>query len=120
MKIDTSELDQVGRDIVRNAGRVGARASAAFRKTIHDIERDAKTAAPVDTGALKNSISSEITGDGRSGTMAGEVGPTVDYGLWQEIGTSRMPPQPYLAPAFDRRIDPFTRAIAQIGGEVLW
>lgn len=27
------------------------------------------------------------------------VGPTVEYGIYQELGTSNMPPQPFLFPA---------------------
>lgn len=119
MKIDTSQLSAVGADIRRNGGHVGAKASAAFRKTIHDIEADAKNLSPIDTGALRNSISSDITGNGSFTTMAGEVGPTVDYGIWQEIGTSRMAAQPYLAPAFDRRIPGFLEAVAGLGAEIL-
>lgn len=119
MKIDTSQLDAVAADLRRNGSHVGAKASAAFRKTIHDIEADAKGRAPVDTGALKNSISSDITGDGRFSSMAGEVGPTVDYGIWQEIGTSKMAAQPYLAPAFDARVPTFLEAVASLGAELL-
>lgn len=117
--IDTSEFDAVGEDIGRNGGNVGAKASAAFRKTIHDIEADAKVLSPYEFGTLRNSISSEITGDGRHSAMAGEVGPTVDYGIWQEIGTSVMAAQPYLSPAFDRRVPPFIEAVAQLGAEIL-
>lgn len=119
MKIDTSELEAIGRDLGKAGRNVGAKASAAFRKTVHDIEADAKVLSPYEFGTLRNSISSTIIGDGRHSSMAAEIGPTVDYGLWQEIGTSKMAPQPYLAPAYDRRIGPFTRAIEQIGGELL-
>lgn len=119
MKVDTSQFDAVGRDLRRNGVRVGAKAALAFRKTIHDIEADAKTLAPVDTGALRNSISSEITGDGRFREMVGEVGDTVDYGIWQEIGTSTQPGTPHLSPAFDRRVPTFLEAVTQIGAEIL-
>jgi hypothetical protein len=119
VRIDTSQFEAVGRDIARNGGAVGAKAAAAFRKTIHDIEADAKVLAPVDTGALRNSLSSDITGDGRFTTMTGEVGGTVDYEIWQEIGTSTQPGTPHLAPAFDRRVPPFIEAVMQIGAEIL-
>lgn len=119
MRIDTSQLDDVGRDIRTNAGKVGAKAAMAFRKTIFDIEADAKDLAPVDTGALQNSISSEITGDGRFGRMAGEVGGTVDYEIYQELGTSTQPGKPHLSPAFDRRVPRFISAVEQLGAEIL-
>jgi len=117
--IDTSEFEEIGRDLGRAGRHVGQKASAAFRKTVHDIEADAKVGSPYEFGTLRNSISSEITGDGRHSAMTGEVGPTVDYGIWQEIGTSVMAAQPYLAPAFDRRVPSFTDAIAQLGSEIL-
>lgn len=119
MRVDTSELEAVGRDIGRNTKAVGARAAREFRKTIHDIERDAHALAPVDTGALDNSISSDITGDGRFAAMTGEVGGTVDYEIWQEIGTSTQPGTPHLAPAFDRHVPVFVEAVVQMGAEIL-
>jgi len=117
--VDVSQLRDVGTDMARNAGAVGAKSAAALRKTAFDIERTAKPLARVDTGALRNSISTEITGDGRFSRMSAEIGPTVDYGLWQEIGTSVMAGQPYMAPAFDRHEAGFVAAIATIGGEIL-
>ena len=119
MRVDTSQLEAVGRDLRVNAGKVGAKAALAFRKTILDIEADAKGFAPVDTGALKNSLGHDITGDGRFGRMEGEVGGTVDYEIWQEIGTSTQPGTPHLAPAFDRRVPSFLEAVTQMGGEIL-
>lgn len=100
-------------------GRVGARASAAFRKTVLDIEADAKMLVEaygaVDTGDLMNSVTSDIQGDGRHGLMTGEIGPTVDYGLYVHEGTSRMPGRPFLDDAFDRREPTFSQVLAQIG-----
>ncbi len=100
-------------------GRVGARASLAFRKTIFDIEADAKMLVEaydaVDTGDLMNSVSSTIGGDGRTGQMVGEVGPTVDYGIHVHEGTSVMPGRPYLSDAWDRRAPGYISAMAQIG-----
>ena len=89
------------------------RAVAAVRKTARDVQADAQRLAPVDTGALKSSISSTV--DTFAGGASAEVGPTVEYGSYVELGTSRMAGQPYLSPAFDRRIGPFTRAISKLG-----
>lgn len=100
-------------DLANEARRVGARAALAIRKTARDIERDAKIMAPVDTGNLRNSISTEITGDGRSGSMTAIIGPTAHYGIYQELGTSRMAAQPYLFPAADRHEPGFIAAMAQ-------
>jgi len=112
--IDVSELRAVGSRLQTASGRVGAKTSAALRKTAYDIEGDAKVLAPVDTGNLEGSISTTITGDGRTGAMTAEIGPTAAYGIYQEYGTSTQPGQPYLGPAFDRRMPAYTAALAQV------
>lgn len=119
MTIDAHELEGLGESFTRGAGRIGAAVSAVLRKSAYDIQRDAQSAAPVDTGFLKNSISTTFTGDGRFMGMAAEIGPTAEYGIYQELGTSVMPAQPYLAPAFDRRYPEFERRMGQIGITVL-
>lgn len=87
VNIDSSEVRRLAVDLRNARGHVGAKASAAIRKTAFDIERDGKRFAPVDTGNLENSISTDITGDGRHGSMQADIGPTVDYGDDVEYGT---------------------------------
>lgn len=111
---DFSEVRALGSRMQSAGGRVGARAAAALRKTAYDIEADAKALAPVDTGNLRNSISTTIGGDGRTGAMTAEVGPTAEYGIYQEYGTSTQPGTPFLGPAFDRRAPLYTEALAKI------
>lgn len=117
--LDVSEVRGLAARITTNSGRLGARASAAFRKTAFDIEADAQALAPVDTGTLESSISTSITGDGRTGAMTAEIGPTVDYGIHQEYGTSTQAGTPYMGPAFDRRAPGLNHALAQILTEVV-
>ncbi len=58
------------------------------------VEGQAILLVPVDTGYLKGSITSRRRGlRGFVGTMA------VDYAPHVEMGTSRMPAQPFLVPA---------------------
>jgi hypothetical protein len=118
IEFDASTVVAYSTRLKTAGGRVGARASAAFRKTILDIEADAKMLIEaydaVDTGDLMNSVTSDIQGDGRTGSMDGEVGPTVDYGYWVHEGTSRMPGRPYLGDAFDRREPVFAQVLAQL------
>ena len=117
INLDLSELRAVASRVATSGPRIGAAASGILRKTALDIEADAKALAPVDTGALRNSISTSIEGDGRFGAMAAEIGPTVDYGIYQEYGTSVMAAQPYMGPAFDRRIGGYTSALASAAAE---
>ena len=115
VSVDASQVKALSGALERSAGAVGARTAAAIRKTAHDIEADAKGLSPVDTGFLRNSISTTISGDGRFGEITAVIGPTAEYGIYQELGTSKMPAHPYLAPAFDRRIGGLQRALGMIG-----
>lgn len=112
---DASEVRALGSRMQSAGGRIGAKASAALRATALAIQNDAKALAPVgDTGDLRDSITVRVTGDGRTGTMAVEVGPTIEYGFYQEFGTSDMAPQPFLGPAFDANAPKYTAALATI------
>lgn len=107
-RLDVSELTNLGVRITGAGPVVQAGARTAMVRTAYAIEGDAKVLAPVDTGNLVNSISTSIDG------MSAEVGPTAEYGIWVELGTSRMAGQPYMAPAADRRIPEYVSALAQI------
>ena len=113
MGFDTSALQKLAVELGEADARVTDRVSAAIRKTALDIEADAKALAPVDTGALKNSISSDIK------PLSAEIGPSTSYAHFVEHGTSRMAAQPYMGPAFERRVPGLEKAIGQIGGKIL-
>jgi len=120
MGFDVSGLRQLSIDLGRSAtGQVGAKVAVAVRKTAHSIEATAKTLAPVDTGNLRGSISTSVTGDGQSGPISAEIGPTASYGHYLETGTSRSGPQPYMTPAADRHEPELYAAIAAITARVL-
>ena len=59
------------------------------------VEQQAKQLAPVDTRALRGSITHRVSG------LQGEVGTSIEYGPYVEYGTYRMAAQPYLRPALD-------------------
>lgn len=117
--VDLGELNKVAVDLSRAAGTVGGAAAAVVRKTALQVEGTAKQFAPVDTGALRNSIGHDITGDGRFGAVEAEIGPTVEYGAFVEWGTSTQAPQAYMGPALDRHSPDFVAALEQLGGDVL-
>lgn len=146
--IDASEVKKLSVDLARAGGRVGARAAGAFRKTAFDIEGTAKNLAAVDTGNLRGSISTDISGDGRFGMMEAEIGPTAEYGAYVEYGTQPhvirptdaemlafpgldgmafakvvqhpgTAPQPFMGPAFDRHSGQLEDALGDIGEDIL-
>lgn len=95
-------------------------ASKAVRKAAFDIEGGGKVNAAVDTGFMKASIytvthDESSYGQGTAGN-AGALLPEVEhpasdleafvavgasYGIYVELGTHKMPAQPYLTPAAD-------------------
>lgn len=114
MSIDTTDMDRLAGDLAAAPARVGTLVSRALRKSAADIERDAKAFAPVDTGALRNSIGTDLAGDARSTSMTADIGPTVNYAVYQEYGTSRMGPHAFMGPAFDRHAGGFVEAVADV------
>lgn len=117
---DFSELIQLSADLTKAAEKVGPQAQVVVRKSIRDVQRIGQQKAPRDTGFLASSIStSDLRYTGSTGVIEAEAGPTANYGGFVENGTSRMAPQPYMAPALSAVEPGFIEAIAQLGGEML-
>ncbi|MCJ7926441.1 MAG: hypothetical protein MUW55_11010 [Pantoea vagans] len=57
------------------------------------------------SGGLRYTIESEVIG------LAAIVGTKSEIGLWQEVGTDRVPPRPFIGPAYVRKIDPLMESI---------
>ena len=112
---DASELNSRAADLGKAGYGATRKAQTVVAKSAADVERISKSFAPVDTGALKNSIGFDI-GDGG---LEARIGPTVHYGGYVEFGTRRMSPQPYMGPALDIVGPSFAAAMEEIGGEVL-
>lgn len=107
------ELFDLAADLGKASFAATRKASLVVAKSAHDVERIAKTRAPVDTGALRNSISATVH------TLSAEVGPTVNYAPYLEFGTSRMAPQPFMGPAADATEPGFVAAMEQLADGIL-
>ncbi len=103
----------------------------AVRTTAFAIEAKAKPKTRFDTGALRSSIYVRM---GRrpaplpevEGTPVrvelpepedddtAHVGPSVDYGIWQELGTESMSAQPYLGPAVSESVEELERNMRNV------
>lgn len=110
---DFSEVYKLTTAFTKAAAAAPQRAAIVVAKSALDLEAQSKARAPVDTGALRGSISTEIT------SLHAEVGPTVNYAQYLEWGTSRMPPQPFMGPALDQVEPAFIAAMQQIAGDIL-
>ena len=107
VKLDVAKLREL---LKTTPGKV----DKAVQETANAVEAVAKVNVPRDpkrppldpsrpvTGFLRNSITSAKVEDGH---WRVEVG--AEYGLYQELGTSRMPARPYLTPAAEGQQGPF-------------
>lgn len=110
MSMDVSEVRALAADLGKVGGKATKLAQQVVAKTAAGIEASAKQAAPVDTGALKNSIGADIT----AGGLHAEIGPTVHYAPYLEFGTARMAPRPFMGPAADKWQPLFEQAMEQV------
>ena len=109
-----SDLARFAGDLRGNADTLARRASQVVRKAALDTMADAKMLAPVDTGNLRNSI----TTDARPGDLRAVVEATADYAAHIEFGTRKMRPQPFMRPSQERNTPGFLEAISQLAEEV--
>lgn len=110
--IDLAQMNRLLADMTAAPREAEGQVRVVVQKGAADIKRDAKIFAPVDTGNLRSSIGYEtrITGD----AVEAEIGPTVDYGHYVELGTTKMAPAAYMGPAFDRNAPMVEDALGQI------
>jgi HK97 gp10 family phage protein len=106
--LDTRELDRI-------AKQTGTRSEDVMRGLAFEMEAEMKQRAAVDTGAMRASVYT-VTKDSDgyqaaaqtsphprpSGKVIANVGPSVEYAIHQEFGTSRMAAQPFVIPAAER------------------
>jgi HK97 gp10 family phage protein len=111
--IDLAQMNRLLADMTAAPREAEGQVRVVVQKGAADIKRDAKIFAPVgETGDLRASIGYEtrITGD----AVEAEIGPTVHYGHYVELGTTKMAPRAYMGPAFDRNAHLVEDALGQI------
>ena len=107
VEIDTRILDKFAQMTDVNVGQ--ALKAAAFQ-----VEGLAKGLAPVDTGALKNSIHTTKIDE-----LEYRVGDAVEYGIYQELGTHKMAAHPFLIPALRKAVQQIYAAVEREFGKIL-
>lgn len=93
-------------EIIAKTPRAVAGAVAA---TAFDVQSDAAQAAPVDTGALRNSIAAQAQSPFVWWVVVGVL-----YGKFVEFGTSRTRAQPFLTPAVEHHRATFVERIRSL------
>lgn len=92
------------------------RAREAARREVEESAQRVRNAAPVDTGALRASVTVEETPDGAR-LIVGDG--SVDYAEYVERGTRYMSPQPFVGPATaqlrEEVVDAVQRAVNERG-----
>lgn len=100
--VTKNNFPAIRREMNRNAGRI-------VREAAFDIEAEAKTRAPVDTGNLKNSIQATRVNDLHWRVVVG-----AEYGVYIEFGTRFMAAQPFLVPAWRDVLPNFIAAMTKV------
>lgn len=71
------------------------------------LEKKSADTPLLESGALRDSIRHEVEGD------TARVGSDLDYALFQEVGTSKMPPRPFLQGSAQHHREDIEKAVGQ-------
>jgi HK97 gp10 family phage protein len=91
ISLDTSLLDKMTVEIE-------GKASELINDVGNEVTSNVYRLAPEDTGELKDSYLRE---SGMTGKLLFTIRDGVPYGIFQELGTSRMAAQPHVVPAME-------------------
>lgn len=117
MKVEFKGLDQFITKVGLMPKELEQKTSQIVTQRTMEMEANAKNLAPVDTGHLRRSITSDIKSNSKGTT--GETSVNVEYGLFVEYGTVRQGAQPFLFPAFKKAAEGFKSDIKNALGEVV-
>lgn len=114
-RIDDVDV-QITWDINKLTDAVTGGIREVLEEQLPEVARRAKAKAPVDTGALRNSIDYKVDKNGKGGMVFTDTqsrGKRKDtgYGGWVEGGTLTKAPRPFLAPAVDESRDAIISAM---------
>lgn len=96
VRLDTHKLDMI-------IATFPAQSEEVVKAGAQAVKGYAAAGAPVDTGALKDSIN-----EAKKGDLLYHVADGVEYGIYQELGTSRMRAHSFMVPAVERAQKQYT------------
>lgn len=91
------------------AAKLPKAVSSIIRSAAFDVEANAKAVVPVDTGTLKNSITTEFPTQ-----TSAIIAPHTDYAVFVEYGTRRQRAKPYMRPAAEKVAPAFLEACRRL------
>jgi HK97 gp10 family phage protein len=119
MPIDVSQVINLAGDLGKSGARVGAKVAKVTRTNGAAMQAKAKALAPRDTGALAASISLKVFGSGNSAAIGANVGSDLVYARYQEAGTAKMAPHPFLIPANEAQEPLFVADVEKAAEDIL-
>lgn len=84
--------------VERGVASYEATCARALDELANAVVDRARAMAPVDTGELRSSIAKGPAGNDGHGPFV-DFGTNDPVGIYQEFGTSKMPPHPFMRPA---------------------
>jgi HK97 gp10 family phage protein len=113
LQIDDIEIRRFERDVETGSQEATREVRDVVRKVTFATEAGGKVRAAVDTGFMRNSITSDFVGS-NADVAVGTTGPEASYSKFVELGTSRQAPQPFMGPAADEQEPIFYAALENI------
>ena len=114
MPLDMSEVQALAGKLKGASGELGKDTTKVVRKSTKAVERGAKQRAHVLSGELRDSIHSSTTA-GRSGTVTADS----DHAVFNEYGTAKMGPIPFMQPSLEAEAPQFQLGVETAGTEAL-
>lgn len=106
-RVTVEGLDDLRATLDALPAKVQAAAEEAVKAEVDAVADDMRSAAPVDTGTLVESIHAEVTG------LAGAATATARHAVFVEFGTSSTPAQPFAGPAAELSRGRFPRRVRE-------
>jgi HK97 gp10 family phage protein len=114
-----SQVIQLAGDLGKSGARVGAKVAKVTRSNGAAMQAKAKALAPRLSGALVDSIDLKVFGSGNSAAIGANVGSDLVYARYQEYGTAKMAPHPFLIPANEAQESPFAADVEKAAEDML-
>lgn len=108
MPVDVSQINALAAELAKAGSTVVVKAHGVVGKATQVTKSQAQSRAAVLTGELRGSITGKTSG------LTGTVTASSEHAIYNEFGTSRMAPQPFMYPALTDAEQPFISAMEKL------